>query len=256
MPEPDVVALLCLAAAFAGWIDAVAGGGGLVQIPALLLALPGTPPATVLGTNKLASVWGTSAAAVTYARKAPPDLRTALPMAAVAFAGSAMGAASAGLLPASAFRPLVLGLLVGVFAYTALQPRLGETEALRYEGRRHYAVALLAGAGIGFYDGIFGPGTGSFLVVVLVGLLGYSFLRASAAAKVVNAGTNLAAVLLFASQGALLWPLGLAMGACNLAGSVLGARMAIARGSRFVRAVFLSVVAVLILRLAYAVLTG
>jgi uncharacterized protein len=256
VPELETVILLCLAAGFAGWVDAVAGGGGLVQLPALLLALPAAPAAAVLGTNKLSSIWGTTSAAVTYCRRAAPDLRTAVPMAAVAFVGSGAGAASASLLPTSAFRPLVLGLLIAVFAYTALQPRIGESEALRYDGHRHYLTAMLAGLGIGFYDGIFGPGTGSFLVIVLVGLLGYSFLRASAAAKVVNAGTNLAAVLLFASQGAVLWQLGLAMGACNVLGGVVGARMAIARGSAFVRVVFLLVVAGLILRLGYDVLSG
>lgn len=251
-----MVLLLCLAAGFAGWVDAVAGGGGLVQLPALLLGLPDAAPAAVLGTNKLSSVWGTTASAVTYWRRAPPDLPTAVPMAGCAFLGSGAGALCASLLPASAFRPLVLVLLVAVFAYTARAPALGEVEALRWGGRRHLAAAVLAGAGIGFYDGVFGPGTGSFLVIVLVGLLGYSFLRASAAAKVVNAGTNLAAVLVFASQGAVLWRLGLLMGACNVLGSVLGARTAIRRGSGFVRAVFLAVVAVLVLRLGHDVLLG
>jgi uncharacterized membrane protein YfcA len=256
VPDLEAVLLLCLAAGFAGWVDAVAGGGGLVQIPALLLALPGAPPAAVLGTNKLAAISGTSAAAVTYARATRPDLRTAIPMGVAAFVGSGGGAACAALLPAAAFRPLVLGLLIAVFAYTALQPRLGESEALRYDGHRHYAAATFAGAGIGFYDGIFGPGTGSFLVIVLVGLLGYSFLRASSTAKVVNVGTNLAALLLFAATGSVLWRLGLAMAVCNVVGGVVGAHMAIARGSRFVRLVFLLVVAALIVRLGYDVVRG
>lgn len=256
MPPPETTLLLCLAALAAGWVDAVAGGGGLVQLPALLLALPAAPPPVVLGTNKLSGIWGTTSAALTYARRAPPDLRTAVPMAVVAFLGAGAGAACARLLPAASFRPLMLVLLVGAFVYTVLQPGAGEVEALRYTGRRHYATAVLAGAGIGFYDGIFGPGTGSFLVIVLVGLLGYSFLRASAAAKIVNAGTNLAAVLIFAAQGSLLWRLGLVMGACNVVGGVLGARTAIGRGNRFVRAVFLAVVAGLVARLGYDVLRG
>lgn len=256
MPGLQTTLLLCLAALAAGWVDAVAGGGGLIQLPALLLGLPAAAPEAVLGTNKLSSIWGTASAAVTFVRRERPDLRTAVPMAVVAFLGSAAGAKSASLLPAAAFRPLVLVLLVGVLAYTALRPSAGEVEALRHSGRRHYGIALAAGSAIGFYDGIFGPGTGSFLVVVLVGLLGYSFIRASGAAKVVNTGTNLAALLLFANQGAVLWQLGLAMGACNLAGGVLGARTAIARGSRFVRGVLVAVVSVLILRLAYELLRG
>ena len=254
MPGLETTLLLCLAALAAGWIDAVAGGGGLVQLPALLLGLPAAGPEAVLGTNKLSSVWGTASAAITFVRREPPDLRTALPMAVVAFLGAGAGAASASLLPPGAFRPLVLVLLVGVLAYTALRPGAGEVEALRHSGRRHYGIAVAAGAVIGFYDGIFGPGTGSFLVIVLVGLLGYSFVRASGAAKVVNAGTNCAALLLFASQGAVLWQLGLVMGACNLAGGVLGAQTAITRGSGFVRGVLVAVVSVLILRLGYDVL--
>jgi uncharacterized protein len=255
MPDVTTVLLLCLAAGFAGWVDAVSGGGGLVQLPALLVALPGAAPVTVLATNKLASICGTSVAAATYYRRIRPDLRTALPMAAVALVGSALGALCASVLPEGVFRPLVLVLLVGVAAYTVLRPSLGAVQDLRWGGRRHYVAAGLGGAGLGSYDGIFGPGTGSFLVFLLVGLLGYSFLQASAKARIVNVGTNLGALLVFVPQGAPMWRLGLAMGACNVAGGWLGAHTAIRRGSRFVRIVFLAVVTALILKLAYDVAT-
>jgi uncharacterized membrane protein YfcA len=255
--DVTTLALLLLAAFAAGWVDAVSGGGGLVQLPALLLALPDAPAAQALGTNKLAAVMGTSAAAVTYTRRAAPDLRTAVPMAVAAVVGSAAGASVAALVPAAAFRPVILVLLVAAWLWALLQPSVGATDELRWQGRRrHYVAAVLGGLGIGAYDGVLGPGTGSFLVFLLVGGLGYSFLRASATAKIVNVGTNLAALAVFAATGSVLWLLGLVMGAGNLAGGIVGARTAVARGSGFVRAVFLAVVAVLIVRLAWSVLRG
>jgi uncharacterized membrane protein YfcA len=250
----DVVAL-CFAALLAGWIDAVSGGGGLVQLPALLIMLPGAAPAQVLATNKLSSVFGTAVATATYYRRVRPDLRTALPMAAVALLGAAGGAALASQLSASVFRPVVLVLLVAVAIYTVRRPDLGDVQALRWTGRRHYAAAVGVAAGIGFYDGIFGPGTGSFLVFAFVGLLGYSFLQASAKARMVNLATNLGALAVFIPQGAPLWGVGLGMAACNVAGGWLGAHAAIRRGSRFVRVVFLTVVSLLVLRLSWDVVT-
>jgi uncharacterized membrane protein YfcA len=249
------IALLLVASLTAGWIDAVVGGGGLVQLPALLL-VPGISPVQALATNKLGSICGTVTSSVTYYRRVHPDLRTALPMAALACAGAAAGALCASLLPAQVFRPLIVVALLAVAAYTLSRPALGEATALRWHGRRHHVTAGAAGVGIGFYDGILGPGTGSFLVFTLVGLLGYAFLEASAKAKIVNLATNLGALLVFVPQGAVLWGAGLMMGAANLLGGYLGARTAVARGSRFVRVVFLVVVGALVLRLGYQVLTG
>lgn len=255
LPDAGTVLLLCAAAALAGWVDAVSGGGGLLQLPALMLALPGTPIVQVLGTNKVSSIVGTSAATATYTRSAPPDVRTALPMAVAAVLGAAAGAATASRLPADVFRPVIVLLLVVVWLWTLLRPGMGRTQALRWHGRRrHYVVAVLAGGAIGFYDGLIGPGTGSFLLIVLVAVLGYSFLNASSTAKVVNLGTNAAAIVVFALTGSVLWTLGLLMGACNAAGATIGARMAVRRGSGFVRGVFLAVVGVLILRLGWDVL--
>jgi uncharacterized membrane protein YfcA len=257
---PGVLALLVVAAGLAGWVDAVSGGGGLVQLPALLVGLPGAPPATVLGTNKLSSIIGTSAAAITYRRAAVTDLGTALPMAIAAFIGSACGAVVATHLPGSFFRPLALVLLLVVGAWTLVRPALGEDQDLRWHGTdahaRHRVAAVTMGASIGLYDGVFGPGTGTFLVFGLVALLGYSFLNASAIAKVVNVSTNLAALLVFAASGHILWALGLTMGAANLAGGVIGARTAVRKGSGFVRVVFLVVVAALLVKLAYDLLRG
>ena len=256
MPDAEIVVLLCLAALIAGWIDAVVGGRGLVQLPALLVFLPAATPAQVLATNKLSSVFGTGTAAWIYFRRVRPDLRTALPMAGIAVLGSAAGAACASLLPESVFRPLVLVLLVVVGIYTLRRPGLGEVQKLRFAGGRHVAAALGAAAGIGFYDGIFGPGTGSFLVFALVALMGYSFVQASAKARIVNLATNLGALAVFIPQGAPIYGLGLAMAACNVIGGRLGATTAISRGNAFVRVVFLVVVSVLVARLAVDVVGG
>jgi uncharacterized protein len=247
------VALLVLAALVAGWVDAVVGGGGLVQLPALLIGLPAATPAQVLATNKLSGVAGTGTAATTYARRVRPDLATAAPMALTALAGAAAGAACATLLPQRLFRPLVLVLIVAVGIYTVRRPHLGRVHAPHPDPRRHRVVALAAGAGIGFYDGIFGPGTGSFLVFVLVGVLSYGFLQASALAKITNFATNVGALLIFIPHGAPLWGLGLLMAGANVAGGWTGARTATKRGSGFVRAVFLVVVSLLVIRLGWDV---
>ncbi len=249
-PTTTVLVLLGLAAVAAGFVDAVVGGGGLVQLPALLVGLPGASPTQVLATNKLASICGTTVSAATYYRRIKPDPRTFLPMMLVAFAGSFCGALAAGHIPREAFEPIVLVALVVVGAYTLLKPRLGQVTALRYTGHRHLATALAVGFVIGFYDGALGPGTGSFFVFALVGLLGYSFLEASAKARLANWATNLGALALFVPQGVVLWKVGLVMGACNLVGGYAGARVAVSRGARFVRMFFIVVVSAFIVRIA------
>lgn len=249
MPDPGVVALLVLAALAAGWVDAVVGGGGLIQLPALMLGLPGATPVQLLATNKLSSICGTSVAAATYVRRIRPDPRTFVPLMGCAFLGSAAGAAVASQLPRSVFDPIVLVALVAVGLYVVLSPDLGRVTALRFTGRRHLAWAMAVGGGIGFYDGALGPGTGSFFVFALVGLLGYSFLEASAKARLANWATNAAALCVFIPQGAVLWQLGLAMGAANLVGGYLGARIAIDRGAGFVRAFFILVVSAFVVRI-------
>ncbi len=241
--------LLVLLAGFAaGWLDAVVGGGGAIQLPALLL-IPGITPLQALATNKLGSIFGTATSATTYYRRVRPDLRTALPMAAVALAASFGGAAVATVLPAALLKPIILVALLGVAIFTALRPRMGRQTELRYHGRHHVAVALATGVSIGFYDGLIGPGTGTFLVISLVSILGYDFLQASAKAKIVNFATNLGALLLFVPQGAVLWVLGALLAIMNMAGGYIGSRMAIARGSAFIRVVFLVIVVVLVAKL-------
>lgn len=250
------VLLLCLFAFAAGGLDAIVGGGGLVQLPALLVVLPGQPVVALLGTNKLSSIVGTASAAVHYARTVEVDRRQAAEMALAAFAGSALGALVATRVSSDLLRPVVLVALVAVLAYTLRRPALGEVEALRLSRPAQRAVAGGGGGAIGLYDGFVGPGTGSFLVFLLVGAVGLSFLHASATAKVVNTATNLAALLLFAAGGHVLWGLGAAMAVCNLAGSQVGARLAVRRGSAWVRRVFVVVVGALVVKLAYDLLVS
>jgi len=249
VPDPSVVVLLALAALSAGFVDAVVGGGGLIQLPALLLGLPGYAPVHVLATNKLASICGTTTSATTYYRRVRPDPRTFIPLMVLAFAGSAGGAELASHLSADVFQPIVLAALVVVGAWVIFRPNLGGETMLRHGPRRHLVTAMIIGAAIGFYDGALGPGTGSFFVIALVGLLGYSFLESSAKAKLANAATNLAALVVFIPQGAVLWRLALVMGACNIVGGYLGARLAVARGAGFVRGFFIVVVAGFIIRI-------
>lgn len=249
------LALLILAAFAAGWIDAVVGGGGLLQLPALLL-VPGMTPVHALATNKLASIFGTAVSSATFYRKVRPSLRSTLPMAAVALAGSFGGASVAAFLPAELFKPIIVVALIVVALITLFKPQLGVAARVRYRGVQHLVVAALIGAVIGFYDGVLGPGTGTFLIFALVGLLGFNFLQASAQAKIVNFATNLGALLFFIPLGAVLWPLGLVMGAANVIGSFIGSRMAIARGVKFIRVVFLIVVTVLIVKLGLDIFAG
>ena len=248
-PSTTTLVLMALAAVCAGWVDAVVGGGGLIQLPALLLGFPQAAPIQILATNKLSSICGTSVSAVTYYRRVRPDLKTAIPLALLAFGGSLIGALLASRIPKAAFNPIILVVLIGVGTYTLLKPRLGRETDLRFSGHRH----LLAGTGVGFlvgmYDGALGPGTGSFLVFALVGLLGYAFLQASALAKIANFATNLAALAIFIPQGAVMWKVGLLMGLGNLIGGYLGARTAVAKGAGFVRIVFVIVVGAFIVKI-------
>ncbi len=248
-PTLQVLALLALAALAAGFVDAVVGGGGLIQLPALLLGLPGASPVQVLATNKLASICGTSVSSATYYRRVRPDPKTFGPLMLFAFAGSVGGAALASRLPSEAFDPIVLVVLVLVGAYVLFKPDLGGDTLLRHTGHRHTGIAMLTGLAVGFYDGALGPGTGSFFVFTLVGLLGYSFLEASAKARMANWATNLAALCVFVPQGAVLWKVGLVMGAANLIGGYLGARTAVSRGAGFVRVFFMLVVSAFIVRI-------
>lgn len=242
--------LMLLVAAFgAGLVDAVAGGGGLIQVPALFSVLPGELPATIFGTNKGSSVFGTANAAWRYARRLALPWEIALPAAAAAFLTSFAGAATVAWLPKEVVRPVVLLLMVAVVVYTVLQRDFGKLPVV--PARRGLGAKLLVGAVLGFYDGFFGPGMGSFLIFAFVRWFGLDFLRASAAAKIVNGSTNLAALAYFVPHGHVLWPLALSMALFNVAGAQVGAHLAVKRGSGFVRGMFLLVTLLLIAKFGY-----
>ena len=254
---PDIslttVVLLCVAALAAGWIDAVVGGGGLLLLPALLLGLPaGTPAAHALGTNKAVAIVGTTGAAVTYVRTAPVDVRTAVRIGLAALAGSSGGAVLAAGMSTEVLKPVIMVVLLAVAAFVILRPAFGTAPAPGPATRRQILAAIgLAGLGIGFYDGLIGPGTGTFLVLALTALLHLDLVTASATAKIVNCCTNAGALATFAWQGAVLWQLAALMAVFNLAGGTLGARTALKRGSGFVRVVLLTVVFALVANMAY-----
>ncbi|MFF3287133.1 sulfite exporter TauE/SafE family protein [Streptomyces sp. NPDC003023] len=256
---PDIslttIVFLCIAAAAAGWIDAVVGGGGLLLLPALLLGLPNTPAAYILGTNKAVAIVGTSGAAVTYVRKAPVQVKTAVRIGLAALAGSMGGAFFAAGISSDVLRPVIMVVLLGVAAFVMLRPSFGKATAdadrPRATRTRTVLAIVLVGGGIGFYDGLFGPGTGTFLVLALTAVLHLDLVTASATAKIVNVCTNAGALAMFAYQGTVLWQLAALMAVFNLAGGMFGARMALRKGSEFVRGVLLVVVFSLVAKLGF-----
>lgn len=253
-PSTLTLVLMGLAAICAGWVDAVVGGGGLIQIPALLLGFPHVAPVQILATNKVSSICGTSASAATYYRHVKPDLKTVVPLSLLAFAGALIGATLVSHISSAAFNPIILVVLIAVGSYTLFTPRLGAKTALRFSGHRHVLAATGIGFLIGIYDGALGPGTGSFLVFALVGLLGYAFVQASAKAKIANVATNLAALLIFIPEGAVMWKVGLLMGLGNLAGGYIGARTAVAQGAGFVRVVLVLVLGAFTIKIGLEVI--
>jgi uncharacterized membrane protein YfcA len=247
---PEIAALL-LCSLTAGAVDAVVGGGGLIQIPALFAVYPVESAATLFGTNKFASVFGTANATWHYAREVTMPWRTILPAALAAFAFSYLGAAAVAWLPKDVVRPLILFLLIIAAAYTQKRKNFGLVHQPTHTGHSELVYAILLGGVIGFYDGLFGPGTGSFLVFLFVRLFGFDFLHASAAAKVVNVATNLAALSYFLPHGNVLPILAVAMAVANITGSILGTRLALRYGSGFVRQLFIVAVCLLIVKFAW-----
>jgi uncharacterized membrane protein YfcA len=239
------------ASLLAGFVDSIVGGGGLVLVPALFAAFASAHPATLLGVNKSASLWGTAVATVQYARRVHMPWRTLLPAGLVALASSFAGAWLVTVVSPEFLRKVLPFVLLAVLAYTLIKKELGREHAPRLRGWREAAVASAIGLVLGFYDGFFGPGAGSLLVFLFVRLLGYDFLHASASAKLLNSCSNLAALSLFAFKGHIWWHYALALALANVIGSLLGARLALKHGSGFVRAVFVLVVSALILRTAY-----
>ncbi|HNV58539.1 MAG TPA: TSUP family transporter [Rhodoferax sp.] len=243
--------LVSLASLLAGFVDSIVGGGGLILVPALFAVFPTTHPATLFGTNKGASVWGTAIATVQYSKRVNMPWQALAPAATVCFVASLGGAWLVTVVSPDYLRKALPLVLVIVLAYTLAKKQLGRTHAPRYTGNREAMIASAIGAVIGFYDGFFGPGTGSFFVFLLVRVLGYDFLHASASAKLLNTASNLAAIVLFALKGHVWWHFVVAMAVANILGSLAGTHLALKHGTGFVRNVFIVVVSALILKTSY-----
>ncbi|MFL6589474.1 MAG: sulfite exporter TauE/SafE family protein [Chthoniobacterales bacterium] len=249
-----VLFLICLSSFLAGLIDSVVGGGGLIQLPAMLIVLPGLPIATILGTNKFASCAGTTIAVPRYARHVVFDWPTILPAAVTAFVFSFLGSRTVALLNPALMRPIVLILLVVVAIYVFFVKDLGIIHQPKHPPKKAQLLGILVGAALGFYDGFFGPGAGSFLIFLFVGVFGFDFLAASASSKVINLATNLASILYFGWTGHIIYAYAIPMALCSILGATIGARLAIAKGSRFVRVFFLVIVCGLIAKLAQSII--
>lgn len=243
--------IVSLASLLAGFVDAIVGGGGLVLLPALFATFPTAPPATLMGTNKSAAVWGTGIATWQYSRRVQMRWQAMLPAALAGFVGAFAGAWTVTIISADFLRKLLPLILVLVLIYTLAKKELGRNHAPRLDGRAETAAACAIGLAIGFYDGFFGPGTGSFFVFLFVRLLGYDFLNASVSAKLLNLATNIAALILFTLKGHVWWHFALPLAVANVLGSVLGAHMALKHGAGFVRGIFIFVVSALILKTGY-----
>lgn len=245
------IILLCLVAFVAGFVDAIVGGGGLLQTPAGLVLLPQYPVATVIGTLKIPAFFGTSSAAVQYARRVKLDYRLLLGMCLMAGVAAYAGSALLNAVSNSFMKPFLLIVLIVVAVYTYANKNFGVHNEKGHSRKQQWRYVILISTVIGFYDGFIGPGAGSFLVLAFVGLMGFDFIRASANAKFVNMSTNLGSIIFFVLKGKIIYSVALPMAACNAAGAVVGARLAILRGNKFIRIFFLAVVCITITRFAY-----
>lgn len=232
----------------AGFLDAIVGGGGLIQLPALLIQFPQLALPTLFGTNKIAALSGTSIAAVQYAKRIRFNWKVLLSISFFSFLFSFLGARTVSYLDSEALKPLILIILIAIAIYTFIKKDLGNVATKDLSTAKKMIFGAVIGAVIGFYDGFFGPGTGSFFVLAFVVILGFDFLSASAYAKVVNCITNISALLVFVSHGNYLLELAILMAVFNVLGNFLGTKIALKKGNGFIRIVFLIIVMLMILR--------
>ena len=245
------ILILCLVTFCAGFIDSIVGGGGLIQTPAMLVLLPDYPVATVLGTTKIPSMSGTAFAAYRYSREVEIDWKVLGSIALSAFIGAFGGSYTITIVSSDYIKPVILMVLIAVAIYTYWNKNFGLHQEKSISFSKQIFIGLLFGLIIGFYDGMIGPGTGSFLILAFIMFLGKDFLHASANAKVVNLATNFSSIIFFGSTGHILYQYALPMAVFNLIGSFLGTKLALLKGNRFIRAFFLIIVFGTILRFAY-----
>jgi uncharacterized protein len=248
------IILLCVAAFFAGFVDAIVGGGGLIQTPAALVLLPMHSVASVIATTKIPSLSGTSFAAFQYAQKVTLDWKFVATITIIAFFSAYVGSQVLTIVSNDFMKPVLLVVLSAVAIYTFTKKDFGQHAAVDNSMAREITYAALISMAIGFYDGFIGPGTGSFLILAFISLLGFDFLRASANAKMVNMATNLGSIAFFSLHGKIIWLVALPMAMSNALGGIVGARLAIIKGNKFIRTFFLVVVTGTLLRFLFDVL--
>ena len=246
--------ILSVLAFMAGFIDAVVGGGGLIQLPALLVTLPNAPLPTIFGTNKIAALSGTSMAAFQYAKRIRFNVKLLITISVASFIASYFGAKIVSIINPATLKPIILIILIAIAIYTFIKKDLGKIATKQLSLTRQMLFGAAIGLIIGFYDGFFGPGTGSFFVLAFVVILGFEFVQASAYAKIVNCMTNISALIVFIRQGNYIIGIAILMAVFNIAGSVIGSKMALKRGNGFIRVFFLIIVTIMILRYGYDVL--
>lgn len=253
MEETYIIILLCIAAFLAGFVDAVVGGGGLIQTPVALVLLPNLAVASVIGSLKIPSFSGTALAARQYLKKVDMNWRLLIIMAIVAFASAFMGSNLLTKVDNDFMKPLLLVVLSVIAVYTFIKKDFGIHQAKEHSPKKQLLLAVVISVIIGFYDGFIGPGTGSFFVLAFVSLLGFDFLHASANAKMVNLATNFGSICLFMLKGKIIWAVAIPMAICNAVGGWMGARLAIKKGNGFIRVFFLIVVIGTLIRFGYDV---
>lgn len=246
-----IIFLLCIASFFAGFIDAVAGGGGLIQTPIALLLLPNIPVANIIGTLKIPGISGTSFAAFQYLKKVTINWKSILPMLVLSCTMAFLGSYSMTLVKNDFMKPVLVAVLVVVAGYTFFKKDFGQATSVTIPENKIFFYGLVISLVIGFYDGFIGPGTGSFLVLALISILGFDFLHASANAKIINIATNIGSIAFFILKGKIFWNIAIPMAFCNALGGWLGAKTAIRKGNEFIRVFFLIVVVGTLLRLCY-----
>lgn len=251
--ENYILILLCLASFIAGFIDAIVGGGGLVQTPAAFILMPQLQVAQIIGTLKIPGFSGTAIASLQYLKKVKLNIKLFAVMAIVSFVFAYLGSNLLTIMKNDFMKPVLFVILLLLLIYTYIKKDFGQLRNTNLSTKRKYVYAILISIVIGFYDGFIGPGTGSLLIMAFVAILGFDFLQASTYAKVVNLATNIGSILLFALKGKIIWAIALPMAVCNATGAYIGARLAISRGNGFIRVFFLIVVGIALLRFGYDV---
>jgi uncharacterized protein len=251
--EIYILVLLCVASFVAGFVDAIVGGGGLIQTPVALIALPNLSVASIIGTLKIPGFSGTSIATIQYLKKVKVDWKLFGIMAIVSFVFAYIGSSLLNVMQNDFMKPVLFVVLVLLLIYTYVKKDFGQLEINSLSKQQTYIYAVIICVFIGFYDGFIGPGTGSLLIMAFIAILGFDFLQASANAKLVNLATNIGSITLFAMKGKIVWAIALPMAVCNATGAFIGARLAISKGNGFIRIFFLVIVTITLLRFGYDV---